>query len=494
MCGYWTVHRVFLVIVTVELVKVLVVATGGSNECQVTNVGVAVDNSTFSIKYNLTVNNASLCQDKALSGQYVPCSKQDPSYCNECQSSPTLKVNSEEWIAVQKTGQWRLSVVGKALSRCFSIRGNEIGANEINYDQHYSTKGLTMTMQRDERVKNASITLYKVTTPGSIPCSRTYEYKMKEIETLYPDPEDPLRFRSSNVFSPTDCLCFKRKLTGYGRYSLMYNVWINNPRTEGNCTRPFDETVDEDSSPSWIIALIVAMLLVSIVIAIAVAVSRRRWHLRPARNATPKSNVSVPAVSEVLMLYTNDMTACKQLQQIKDELLKHLKVSDLWQLDDPSRFGDENAWVENKVSGNKSVKVVVVESPALQSILHSILDGKDEEKDPSQMLLKFALRKITAWDHCDYNRIFIIRLCDGDDQEKSEASLSLDGDRNTEAINMNKKEQQESHLTHSEGHKDQRDFLVDRRRYLLPNHYNAFMADLGAHTQPATTHKEKADV
>ncbi|KAK4315483.1 hypothetical protein Pmani_013398 [Petrolisthes manimaculis] len=492
MCGHsCTVGRVVLVIVTVELVKVLVSAAGGSNGCQVTNVDIVdVNNSTFSIKYNITVNNASLCQP-TLYGKYVPCSKQNTSSCKpteKCLSAPNLKINSEEWIPVQKTGRWRLLVVGKALSdQCFSVLGNEIGGNEISYGQQYSTKGLTMTMQRDERVKNATIIVYKVTTPGSLPCNSRNVYKMKEIETLLPDPEGPLRFRSSNVFSPTDCLCFKRTLKGHGR-RLMYDPWIYNTRTAGNCTQPFDETEPEDSLPSWIIGLIIAVLLVSIVIAIVVAVARRRWHLSRARNATPK-NVPVPAVSEVLMLYTKDMMTSKQLQQIKAELLKHLKISDLWQLNDPSRFEDENAWVENKVSGNKSVKVVVVESPALQSILHSILDGKDEEKDPSQMLLKFALRKLTAWDHCDYNRIFIIRLCDGDYQEKSEASLSLNDDRNTVAINMNKKEQHSS-----EGHKDQRDFLVDRRRYLLPSHYNAFMADLGAHTQPATTHKEKADV
>lgn len=33
------------------------------NECQVSNVAVIVDNSTFSIKYNLTLKNISLCQD-----------------------------------------------------------------------------------------------------------------------------------------------------------------------------------------------------------------------------------------------------------------------------------------------------------------------------------------------------------------------------------------------------------------------------------------------
>lgn len=33
------------------------------NECQVSSVAVIVDNSTYSIKYNLTLNNASLCQD-----------------------------------------------------------------------------------------------------------------------------------------------------------------------------------------------------------------------------------------------------------------------------------------------------------------------------------------------------------------------------------------------------------------------------------------------
>lgn len=106
---------------------------------------------------------------------------------------------------------------------------------------------------------------------------------------------------------------------------------------------------------------------------------------------------------------------------------------------------------------------------------------------------------ISVWESGNWSQLLFFfwhtRLSDGDNQGQEEASQFLDDDRNSVAISMNSaaKKQKESHLTHTEGCKDW-DFLVGRRRYLLPGHYTTFMADLGANAEAAGKQREKAYV
>lgn len=89
--------------------------------------------------------------------------------------------------------------------------------------------------------------------------------------------------------------------------------------------------------------------------------------------------------------------------------------------------------------------------------------------------------------HSYFSPTWHTRLSDGDNQGQGEPSQLFDDDRNSAA------KKQESHLTQTEGCKDW-DFLVGRRRYLLPGHYTTFMADLGANAEAAGRQRENAYV
>lgn len=201
-------------------------------ECDVTQVEVEVQNSTFSITYHLSLSDPSTCTaTKNWIGQLVPCTNTtDLEICVDCHLVGLPTWSGE--MAVERTGSYKLSILGDVTvsSNCFSVLGQVI--NDLAFAVDYRTNGLNAIMEPDVRVSKVVLHVFKAHETDSILCSDENDLKFRMIRRM---ESDQGAFHLMGPFNANDCLCFKFDLVGVAERQLLYDSRI--PRI-ANCLKP----------------------------------------------------------------------------------------------------------------------------------------------------------------------------------------------------------------------------------------------------------------
>lgn len=465
---------------------------GGSaavgEQCVVTGVQVASDERASTYSFNLTMRNPSCSRKDGLIISRVNCGgyKQDHKLRPQDEGKITQLVLRGKWKV--KVEQNEVSgVMGPVESECFPSLGLLLSP-EIPL-LSFTPKELTIILPTDPRVSGWCIDTYKIIEKSeAYACKYSTDFsrvqkKFRRNPHLKNRCQNSGSLKIAHDFDPDGCYCFVMKaITDLSLIPPQVLVSTNSCRS----SLPLVENGKDSMAPlpltereKLTLALVVGLPLVTVVVVVSLLLVATRcqpqWlgdllalRRRPAEGKKkPAPRQPLREDKGVLLLHARDTSGNKTLAILRKHLQPEFKVHDIFENGDPERLADPTGWLLAMVQQGSGVKLLLVESPALQNQVQTIVQSSTERNNltgsgkvraaedssspvarDGDFLLTFALRQILCTDlKQNYSRVFVVRLTDAQEQGLVQ-------------------------------YEDWLDLVVKTARYNLPCHYNRLKEDL----------------
>ncbi|XP_045130608.1 uncharacterized protein LOC123515818 isoform X2 [Portunus trituberculatus] len=401
-------------------------------QCEVLKVDARAVKEYSSFVYNITYKDPFCANKGELTRKLRSCNTTDDSDPNGEPVEGKLNPCHE--------GNWMVTMSANVNSNCFSCPGlylNHYKVLSFTYDS------LTIEMKDvSPTVKNWNLTIYKTTTETDYKvCSA--RHGLGYIKKLFQKTDLKANITLSLVtlkhsFDPNACYCFVMNPISNVHVSPE-NILFTTKTCKPTPPSPERGTELIASPPmsmwekiGWGVLAGVVLCFVAMIVVV----------------------ISSPAfIAKILRLKgVIDISDSQDLKILKKNLQASFTVYDLFDRNNLDQLADQSGWTEKMLLPTSGVKMLLVESAVMHERIASLLDS-DKESSMNAMLAKkslhertaenlltFALRTIIACLREDYSSVFVIRF--------------------TDEV------------------KDGVFFLVQMRRYKLPDHFSELSKDI----------------
>ncbi|XP_047494988.1 uncharacterized protein LOC125043079 [Penaeus chinensis] len=400
-----------LAVVFLSLIQLSVNDTPAS-PCDVTAISVKPVHHQLRVYYNLTLNDEANCPEDRKFLIYSV--NKRSSYVNHVNgsksSSVELKGEGKFWL------EWlNSSSKPEVRSADFWMPGNQVNTSYRVLGYRSDMIHFHMVDEYD-RVKYAVIGIYKVLVD-----------KMVFIENVTGNSTDVLK----ENLSPNDCYIFeltpvfwsskiKYKAELYTDYMRCAIIRQGFPGRPLRLTQPLSDTIK--------VTIPVVVLLVGLVSAASVVIVRKLSardaavlaeddEARMLSSQATRPELLVIHAREPMYRLHHDYTL-----RLMDQLRIHCnaKVHDIWDFRDPRWLQDPNGWLQRVLAYTSDVKVLLVMSPRVVSVMNAIVDHRsprdlvdleEGSKERGFLQMVSSIRKLLDKDLFDnYDRVYVVRF------------------------------------------------------------------------------------
>ncbi|XP_063612864.1 uncharacterized protein LOC134786255 [Penaeus indicus] len=393
--------------------------------CDVTAISVKPVPHELRAYYNLTLNDEVNCpKDRKFEIYTSPANKEFifESYVTGSKASS---------VGIKGDGNFRLvwlnnSSIPEVRSADFWMPGNQVNTSYRVMGYRSDMIHFHMVDEYD-RIKYMAIKIYKVLVD-----------EMVFIENVRGNSTDVLK----ENLSPNDCYLFellpvfwssninyKTELyTDYMRCSIIRQGFPGRPL---RLARPLSDTIK--------VIIPVVVLLVVLVSAVAFVIVRKlsaRDAALLAEDDEARMLSSQATRTELLVIHAREPMYRLHHDHtlgLMDQLRIHCnaKVHDIWDCRDPRRLQDPNGWLQCVLAYTSDVKILLVMSPRVVSVMNAIVnhqkdlvDLEEGSKERGFLQMVSSIRKLLDKDLFDnYDRVYVVRFSDLWDKDEDILSV-----------------------------------------------------------------------
>lgn len=425
-------------------------------QCEVLEVHATPNEPNSTFKYDITYKDPSCNNTENLRPKLKECNTTSLSYYG------VEGVGKD--ILCPNEGMWMVRVSG-VNSNCFHCLGIYMHHDILRF---FTDDFLNLTMKHiHPAVQSWTLTIYETHVKADYFECKQYHLletiKDKFQVATHPEPNITRSLITlKHSFDRSACYCLVLSPISHLPLAPHYYKFTTDncrptPSAPGNGVFEVDLPMSELAKIQWavvvgVILCVVAMISVLLRSPVFLSkVLRLKQLIAGYKSSSEKPPQSCE--TQVLLVYVPDTPHSQELDNLRQNLQASFKVHDLFKDPNPKLLADPCGWTQEILLSTSSVKVVLVESVGLHQKIASLLESdrescvdamvakKSSHDTNADSLLTFVLRTIIASSlRQDYSSVFVVRF-------KDEV-------------------------------KDAVGFLVDKRRYELPNHFSVLSNDM----------------